>query len=173
MIRAHTLPAAVSATIAAALVGALALAPAALAQTRDPAPQRTERRATPKPVKKVHRLAIQVDENKPEVMNLALNNAKNVVNHYKAKGEKVEIEIIAFGPGLHLLRDDTSPVKPRIAQISLEEPAITFHACLNTLANQQKAEKKKITLLPEARTTPSGVVRLMELQGQGWAYLRP
>ena len=59
----------------------------------------------------LHRLAIQVAENNPQVMNLALNNARNVVEYYKAKGEKVAIEVVTFGPGLHMLRNDTSPVK--------------------------------------------------------------
>lgn len=122
---------------------------------------------------KVHRLAIQVNDDKPETMNLALNNARNVLEHFKAKGEKVEIEIVTFGPGLHMLRDDTSPVKQRIAQLSLEEPSLVFAACNNTHANMQKREEKPITLISEAKVVPSGVVRLMELQSKGWTYIRP
>jgi intracellular sulfur oxidation DsrE/DsrF family protein len=122
---------------------------------------------------KGRKLAIQVDENKPEIMNLALNNAKNVVDYYKSKGETVSIEIVTFGPGLHMLRDDTSPVKQRIAQMALEEPSIVFIACANTQANQSKAENKQITLISEAKVMPSGVVRLMELQSKGYAYIRP
>ena len=45
------------------------------------------------------------------MMTLALNNATNVEQYYKSLGEKVEIEVVTFGPGLHMLRDDTSPVK--------------------------------------------------------------
>jgi hypothetical protein len=55
-------------------------------------------------------------------MELALNNAKNVVDHYKAKGEAVDIEIVTDGPGLHILRADTSPVKERIGPLSFENP---------------------------------------------------
>ena len=56
-------------------------------------------------------------------MNLALNNAANVEQYYKDRGEKVEIEVVTFGPGLHMLRDDTSPVKDRIKAIA-EKPAV-------------------------------------------------
>jgi len=122
---------------------------------------------------KVHKLAIQVDENRPDLMNLALNNAKNVLEYYKLKGEAVAIEIVAFGPGLHMLRDDTSPVKQRIAEMALAEPSVTFVACANTQANQSRQEQKPITLISEAKLMPSGVVRLMELQKQGYAYIRP
>ena len=122
---------------------------------------------------KVHRVAIQVNENRPESMNLALNNAKNVVDYFKSQGETAIVEIVAYGPGLHMYRDDTSPVKQRVAQMSLEEPGITFAACANTQANMSKAEQKPITLISEAKVVPSGVVRLMELQGKGYAYIRP
>lgn len=136
--------------------------------------QKTSLKSPERPkVTKTHKLAIQVDENKPEVMNLALNNAKNVLEFYKAKGKSVAIEIVTFGPGLHMLRDDTSPVKVRIAEMSLAEPALTFIACANTQTNHSKQEGKPITLISEAKLLPSGVVRLMELQGQGYAYIRP
>ena len=41
-----------------------------------------------------HRVAIQVDQDEPAVINLALNNATNVIEHYKAKGEEVEVEVV-------------------------------------------------------------------------------
>jgi uncharacterized protein len=106
-------------------------------------------------------------------MDLALNNAKNVIDYYEAKRETVAIEIVTYGPGLHMLRADTSPVKDRIAVMSLENRNLAFVACSNTQANQSKAEGKPVQLLSEAKVVPSGVVRLMELQEQGYAYIRP
>ncbi len=123
--------------------------------------------------KKVHHLAIQVDVDDPAVMNLALNNAANVVQHYTSKGEDVEIEIVAYGPGLHMLRDDTSPVKARIKSLNEGIPSVAFTACGNTMAGMEKKEGKPITVVPQAKVVPAGVVRLMELQEQGWSYVRP
>lgn len=122
---------------------------------------------------KTHYLAIHVDENDPQKMNIALNNAKNVANYYEAKGEEVEVEIVAYGPGLHMFRADTSPVKARIAAMSLENENLKFSACGNTMAGMTKKEGKKPELVSEATVVPSGVVRLMELQEQGWSYVRP
>jgi hypothetical protein len=120
-----------------------------------------------------HKVAIQVNQNDKALMDLALNNAKNIIDYYKAKGETVAIEIVTYGPGLHMLRADTSPVKDRIAPMALENSNLAFIACGNTQANQSKAEGKPVTLLSEAKVMPSGVVRLMELQKQGYAYIRP
>ncbi len=123
--------------------------------------------------KKAHRLVLQVNSNEPATMTLALNNATNVEQYYRERGEKIEIEIVTFGPGLHMLRDDTSPVKDRIKAIADKSPAISFKACGNTQENMGKAENKAIPLVAQATLVKSGVVRLMELQEQGWTYVRP
>jgi len=120
-----------------------------------------------------HKVAIQVNQNDKAVMDLALNNVRNIAEYYKEKGETVAIEVVAYGPGLHMLRADTSPVKDRIAPMALENSSVTFIACGNTQANQSKAEGKPVTLISEAKVVPSGVVRLIELQRRGWAYIRP
>lgn len=123
--------------------------------------------------RKIHHVAIQVSVNDPAVMNLALNNAVNVAQDYGAKGEEVEIEIVAYGPGLHMLRDDTSPVKARVKSMGESMPNLAFSACGNTQKNMQKAEGKEIPLVSQAKVVPAGVIRLMELQEKGWSYIRP
>ncbi len=121
---------------------------------------------------KTHKVAIHVDQNNPKVMNMALNNAKNLMAFYKAAGDKVQVEIVTYGPGLHMLRADTSPVAQRIAVMAMN-PNIQFSACGNTHRKMSKKSGKSVKLLSEAKMVPSGVVRLIQLQEQGWAYVRP
>ncbi|WP_426424219.1 hypothetical protein [Bradyrhizobium genosp. A] len=123
--------------------------------------------------KKEHRLILQVNTNDPAAMNLALNNAMNVAQYYKDAGEKVKIEVVTFGPGLHMLRDDTSPVKARIEEMALSTPEVSFKACGNTQEKMQKAESKDIPIVRQAEVVKSGVVRVMELQEKGWTYVKP
>ena len=123
--------------------------------------------------KKAHRLILQVNSSEPAMMNLALNNATNVEQYYKDLGEKVEIEIVTFGPGLNMLRDDTSPVKDRIKAIMANSSFISFLACGNTQEIMGKAEHTEIPLISQATLVKDGVVRVMELQEQGWTYVRP
>ena len=124
---------------------------------------------------KTHRIAIQVDQNDPQVMNLVLNNATNVIEHYRGKGEDVDVEVVAYGPGMHMLRADTSQVADRIKHLKemVFPGKIQFSACNNTKQGMEKAEGHAISIVPEATIVPSGVVRLMELQEQGWSYVRP
>jgi intracellular sulfur oxidation DsrE/DsrF family protein len=129
--------------------------------------------AEPAPTKQEHHLILQVNTNDPAAMNLALNNATNVTQYYKEMGEKVQIEVVTFGPGLNMLRDDTSPVKARIETLALSSPEISYKACGNTQENMQKAENQSIPIIPQAQLVKSGVIHIMQLQEQGWTYVKP
>ncbi|WP_232845734.1 DsrE family protein [Aurantimonas marina] len=120
-----------------------------------------------------HKVAIHIDENDPKRMNLALNNVQNIKAYYDEKGEDVTIEVVTYGPGLHMLRADTSPVANRIKMMSMEIAGLSFAACGNTRNAMAKNEGKDIPLLEDATEVPSGVVRLIELQEDGYAYVRP
>src|ERR1700704_1053879 len=120
---------------------------------------------------KLHRVAIHVDQSDIAQMNLALGNASNVLEHYKSLGE--EIEVVTYAQGLHMLRADTSPVKERIKTLREKMPNVVFSACDKTRRRMEKDEGRKIAFVTEAVIVPSGVVRLMELQEQGWSYVRP
>ena len=120
-----------------------------------------------------HHLVIHVDENDPGKMNLAMNNAANVTNHFQKMGQKVQIEIVAYGPGLMMLRPGKSPVEKRIVDYAGSFDNITFAACGNTMKNMSKKEGAPVVVYDFANEVSSGVVQIMTRQDQGWHYLRP
>jgi hypothetical protein len=124
---------------------------------------------------KAHHVAFHVDQNDPDVMNQTLNNASNVIEYYRGRNEDVDIDIVTYGPGLGMLRADTSPVQDRIKRLKemVSPGKIQFSACDVTKIGMEKREGRAISIVPEASIVPSGVVHLMELQEQGWSYVRP
>jgi uncharacterized protein len=120
-----------------------------------------------------HRLALQISDNTPEKMNAVLNVAANVSKYYSDKGEEAEIQIIAFNAGLHMLRDDTSPVKPRLKSFKQGMPNVSFIACDNTLHSMARSEGKEPPLVENVEHVEAGVVRLIELAEKGWTLVRP
>ena len=120
-----------------------------------------------------HRLALQISDNDPDKMNAVLNVAANVSKYYSDKGEEVEVEIVAFNAGLHMLRDDTSPVKVRLKSFKEGMPNVTFKACQNTIDGMAKREGKVPPIVAQADRVPAGVVELMELAQKGWTIVRP
>jgi len=140
-------------TLGSVLMAALALA----------GPQATADNFAPK-----HKLVIQVSTDDVTTQNIALNN---VVNLQKELGQdNVAIEIVAYGPGLTILTPQ-SPVSKRVPSLAMQD--VTFSACGNTKAKMEAKSGKPVTLVDGVRVVPSGVLRVLELQEQGYAYIRP
>lgn len=123
--------------------------------------------------KREHHIVFQLTDSDPARMTMVLDNIANVSRYYADKGDPVEFEIVAYGPGLHMLRADTSPVAARVKSVKESIPDVTFTACGNTIENMERAEGRKIQILPQAGVVQAGVARLAELQEQGWSYIRP
>ncbi len=117
---------------------------------------------------KPHKLVIQVSSGDPLIHKIALNNA---VNMQKAVGiDEIDIEIVAYGPGLSIMTPK-SPESSRIPDLAMQD--ITFSACGNTMKKMAKKSGKDPTLVEGVRVVQAGVLRIMELQEQGYAYVRP
>ena len=120
-----------------------------------------------------HHIAVHVNQNDPQVMNMALNNVANLNTYYQSQGDTAVIEVVAYGPGVNMLVSGKSPVADRISTMSLEIEGLSFAACGNTYRKMSEKAGHDVALLDEAGIVPSGVVRLVELQQQGYAYVRP
>lgn len=110
-------------------------------------------------------VVIQVSDNDPAKWALALNNAKNVQTDLGK--DKVDIEVVAYGPGINMLKFD-SEVGNRLDQA--KKDGVTISACQNTMRNQKLTEKD---MHASATYVPAGVVQIMKRQQEGWSYIRP
>ena len=120
-----------------------------------------------------NRIVFQVNSNDPALLNLVLNNVNNVETHYLGLGQEVEIEVVTYGPGLDMLIDGKSPVAKRIAGVVKSYSNVTFSACGNTMKKVTKKTGKEPKLLSGARVVPAGLIRIIELQNEGWNYIKP
>lgn len=111
------------------------------------------------------RVVIQVSDADPGKWNLALNNAKNIQTAFGA--DKVEIEIVTYGPGVNMLKMD-STVANRVNES--KKAGIAIVACENTMKGMKLTPSD---MLPNTSYVPSGVVELIKKQQEGYAYIRP
>lgn len=117
---------------------------------------------------KVHHLVIQVSTDDARTQTIAMNNA---VNLQKSLGmDNVKIEIVAYGPGLTMLLKEGKQSQ-RVSSLAKQE--IVFSACANTMKAMEKKQHKPVVLSEGVGVVPAGVLRIMELQEQGYAYVRP
>lgn len=121
----------------------------------------------------INRLALQVSDNDPATLNKVLNVAGNFARMQSEKGNLFEIEIVAFNAGLHMLREDTSPVLERVRSFSASIPDLRFSACQNTINGMTKKEGKAPDIIDTAVVVPGGVGRLMKLDDNGYFVIRP
>lgn len=114
------------------------------------------------------KVALQISDSDPFKQTLVLNVANNLIKHYGQ--DKVDIEIVAFGPGLRLLFDDNEN-KGRIA--SLANQGVRFSACNNTIRAMSKVLDHEPVLNSNAQRVPAGIVRIMELTSNGYTLVKP
>ena len=111
------------------------------------------------------KVVFQVSDGDAAKWNLALNNAKNVQDEMGAS--KVDIEIVAYGPGIGMLKADAT-TSNRVTDAM--KTGMQVVACENTMTVQKLT---KADMNPDIGYVRAGVVELMKRQGEGWAYIRP
>lgn len=134
--------------IAAALIAATAVLPAVSQAQADK-----------------QKVVLQVSDADPAKWNLALNNARNIQSDLGK--DKVDVEIVAYGPGLGMLKAD-SKVNGRLAEAI--DNNVGLMACENTMRNTKVSRDD---MYHGIRYVDAGVVHIMKRQREGWAYLRP
>jgi uncharacterized protein len=116
-----------------------------------------------------HKLVLQISDSDPARQNLVLNVASNAIKHYGP--EKIDVEIVAFGPGLSLLFAD-NPQASRIDGLVVDS-GIRFAACGNTIAAVTRMRGTAPELHPRAVNVDAGVVRIMDLTAAGYTLISP
>lgn len=111
------------------------------------------------------KVVLQVSDADPAKWNLALNNIKNVQQAIGA--DKVDAEIVVYGPGIGMLKSD-SVVANRIEEA--KSAGVTIVACGTTMKGMKLTDAD---MLPHTAYVPAGVVELMHKQTAGYAYIRP
>ena len=112
-----------------------------------------------------HRVVFQVSDNDPARWNLALNNARNV--QADLGGQNVQIEIVAYGPGLNMLKADSAAAGGLAGALDTNVGLI---ACENTMHNTKVTRNEMYGGISYVQ---AGVTHIMKRQQEGWAYIRP
>ncbi|NWF72420.1 MAG: DsrE family protein [Nitrospirae bacterium] len=114
-----------------------------------------------------HRVVMHLNSGDEKVQRGALNNIRNL---YQDVGrEHVLVELVVHGAGLTLLTKKDSTLTTELAQLKTAYD-VEFTACSNTM----KAQGLTLAdLIDQVDRTIPAMVRLMELQEQGWVYIKP
>ncbi|MCA1457090.1 hypothetical protein I6F35_28410 [Bradyrhizobium sp. BRP22] len=121
---------------------------------------------------RMHRLVLPINSDDPTTMRALISTALNLPRYFQERNEPSTIEVVAYNLGVHMLRTDTSPVKDLLRVVSAVNPNIRFVVCEATKLGMERAEGHPITLIDNVDLVPSGPGRIIELQEDGWSYIR-
>lgn len=121
-----------------------------------------------KPFAEAH-ILLQLSDGDEAVQSRVLNVAGNLLKHYGGP-DLVDLEIVAFGPGISLLFADNSQ-RERIS--SLAANGVRFVACMNTVETIERTSGKRPELNELALPVQTGVAHIVERSGQGFVVVRP
>lgn len=114
-------------------------------------------------------IVLQLGDGDAETQARVISVANNLIKHYGGP-DFVNMEIVAYGPGLSLLFPD-NPNAERVSSLLASD--IKFVACMNTVETITRKTGKKPELIPAAVPVKTGVAHLVERAGQGYVVIRP
>lgn len=144
--------------IAGIFLTLLLCTPAFAAQTEAPLPDTF---ATKK-------IVLQISDPEPFKQTMVLNVASNLLKYYA--GTELDIEVVAFGPGLRLLQEGNVN-RDRIK--SMMDMGVRFSGCKNSLANYTKVLGEVPKIQEGVTMVPAGVGRILQLNDAGWQIIKP
>ena len=115
-----------------------------------------------------HRIVLQLSDNDPKKQSLVISVAYNLLKFYDP--DKVAIEVVAFGPGIDLLRTDNANRK-RVE--SLVAQGVRFDVCLNTVDTIERETGQRPDIIPAATPVQVGVGQILSLTENGYTLVRP
>ncbi len=115
-----------------------------------------------------HRIALQLSDNDPQKQGLVISVANNLLKFYDP--DKVAVEVVAFGPGIDLLRPENAN-RNRIE--SLIAQGVRFDVCLNTVDTIERETGKRPEFIAGATPVQVGVAQILLLAENGYTLVRP
>lgn len=115
-----------------------------------------------------NKVVLQISDMDPAKQTLVLNVAGNLLKAYGQ--DQVDVEIVAFGPGLRLLFDENSN-SGRID--GLVSSGVRFFACQNTINNMSRILGEPLKVNAHASSGKGGIIRIKELTDQGYLLVKP
>ena len=118
-----------------------------------------------KPAKE--RVLLQVSDADPKTWNQAMNVVGNLKRNYAKRGVESEIQVVAFGMGIQMLKDD-AVVANRVRETM--KGGAQMVACENSMGVFKLTKDMMVDNISYSET---GVIYIIEKQREGWAVIRP
>lgn len=114
------------------------------------------------------KIVLHLDSSEPARLGAILDLADRLL---RQRGDQARVEIVVNNHGLALLRQDITPYRERIEDLSRRHGNLAFLVCGQTMA-RLKREGVDVVLVPEAGVATSAINEILTRMGQGWVYVK-
>lgn len=118
------------------------------------------------------RVLVHLSDNDPAVAFEVLDDLERMLADFQQRQESVQVEVIANGDGVDLVRSDLTPVAEEITRLIERYPNLTVAACSATIDQLWEDYGLVVDLIPGVKQIDSGVAQVIRRQQEGWAYIR-
>jgi len=118
-----------------------------------------------------HKFIVHVGSSNPVRLKTALDETENLLESSRQSSRKLQIEIIANGGGLDLLRTDASPYAQRVSLMQEKYPNLDLIACGQTI-KKLEAKGVHVQLLPHTGVASSALDQIALRLKQDWSYIK-
>lgn len=114
---------------------------------------------------------LHVSHNQDKRFNIMLDEAEQLLSTYKKNKQPLQLEILANGKGLDLVKNENSPHAIKLQQLKNQYDNLVVSVCGQTLKRIQEETGKSVSLIPDANVVRSAIHQVSKRQKQGWTYI--
>src|SRR3954447_16584423 len=115
-----------------------------------------------------HKIVLQLSDNDPRKQGMVISVANNLMKFYDP--DKIAVEIVAFGPGIDLLKPD-NPNRKMVESLVAQGARVDI--CLNTVDTLERETGKRPEFIQAATPVQVGVAQILLLTENGYTLVRP
>ena len=106
-----------------------------------------------------------------EALSAAVDEIEDLLRDARASKRRLQVEVVANGPGLDLLRADDADLAARLIALRVQYPELGFVACNQTI-ERRRAAGRPVELVAGTVVAPSALHEVVERLRAGWIYVR-
>ncbi len=115
-----------------------------------------------------HKIVLQLSDSDPKKQGLVISVANNLMTFHDP--DKAAVEIVAFGPGIELLKPD-NPNRKLVESLVAQGARVDI--CLNTVDTLERDTGKRPEYIAAATPVQVGVAQILLLTENGYTLVRP
>lgn len=118
------------------------------------------------------KVVMHINSTDDYMQNTLLLETENLLQSYQNNPQAVQVEIVAYGPGVTLFDANQSKFIDRLAGLKNRFANLNYAVCGRSVKKIETDKHVRMKLIPDITITSSGLHQIIKRQQEGWHYIR-